>query len=91
MIELALKDKFQIQYLLPVTGNIENLKTVQKILDKLNIQLGDEHSADLCEIDLEENEIDFIVNMILILDQAHKLHIGSLPVITKFLSIKETK
>lgn len=82
-IELTNSEKFQIQYLLPVQGNIKTLLLVQQILNKINIELGDEKSLEIIKINFTEEEFLFLNEMIIFLNNNHRLNLKSLPLILK--------
>jgi hypothetical protein len=84
-MELTRNEKFQIQYLLPIQGNLETLKTVQQILDKLNIIEEDQNNKEIIDIDFNSDEINFLKYMVQILDQNQKLFLSSLSLVNKIL------
>jgi hypothetical protein len=85
MIKLSLtkEERLQFQYILPVQGSLKVLELVNTIFEKINEVEIEEKIAD---INFEESEIDFICEMIGILDKQGKLHFQSLSLIKKILS-----
>ena len=88
-MELTGQEKFQIQYLLPVQGSLSTLEQVENILNKLNIKAEDATSEAIETVDLTGNEIQFLIEMIEILDKAQKLSLPSMSLIRKILKFKE--
>lgn len=84
MIELTGKEVLQVQYLLPVQGSLKILESAQNILDK--IQKFEIQEVNL--IDFSDEEINFLIGMINILDEAGKLNIASLSLIKKILKLR---
>jgi hypothetical protein len=85
-VELTSKEILQFQFVLPVQGSIETLEMVEQITKKAKIDNKD--MKGLKKIDFDQKEIDFIKNMINILDEQNLLHFESLSFIRKFLNIK---
>jgi len=88
-MELTGQEKFQIQYLLPVQGSLSTLEQVENILNKLNIKAEDATSEAIETVDLTGKEIQFLIEMIEILDKAQKLSLPSMSLIRKILKFKE--
>jgi hypothetical protein len=88
-MELTGKEKFQIQYLLPVQGTLKALELVEGILKTINLQPEDSEDEKLYSVALTPAEIDFLNEMIGVLDQAGKLSLQMLPVVRKILNNKE--
>jgi hypothetical protein len=84
-MELTRKEKFQVQYLLPIQGSLKTLEQVEEILKRINITAEDAGSNEIVEIQFSDEEINFICDMIKVLDQAQKLNLEILPLIRKFL------
>ena len=81
ILNLTGKEIFEFQYILPAQGSLKTLELVQKILDKVNIQ-DIENDKD---IDFTKEEIDFVSQMIQLLDENQSLKITSLSLIKKIL------
>jgi hypothetical protein len=84
-MELTGKEKFQVQYLLPFQGSLLSLERADKILKKIDVKAEDAESEEIYEIEFTAEEIQFISEMIAILDQAQKLNLQMLPLIRKIL------
>ena len=82
-INITEGERGQIQYLLPIQGNLKTLEFVQQILDKTNITTGNGM------IDFSEDEFDFICKMIDILNESQKLNLSCLSLVKKILNNKE--
>jgi len=82
-------DIYQVQFLLPIQGNLKTLESVQQILDKANINEEDRGSEIEREIVFSDEEIIFLRNMIMILDESQKLSFSCLSLIKKILNYKE--
>lgn len=87
MITLSItkKEKFQIQYLLPIQGNLKTLELVQQILNKLSITENDQLSDEIVTIEFEEEELNFIKFSIEVLNQNQKLYLAGLSLVKKIL------
>lgn len=86
---LAGKEIYQVQFVLPMVGNLKNLTLAAQILNRLNIKEEDVASESERDIDLSSDEIEFLKSMIMILDENQKLSIQGLSLYTKILNIKE--
>jgi hypothetical protein len=88
-MKLTGKEKFHIQFLVPVQGSLKTLELAEGILKRINIQPEDAEDGFIYDIDLKIEEISFLQEMIKILDKSQKLHLQSLPVVRKILNYKE--
>ena len=88
-MELTEKEKFQIQYLLPVQGSLKTLEQVESILQKINLRPEDAESEMIYFLELAPEELGFLREMIGVLDQAQKISLQMLPVVRKILNNKE--
>lgn len=88
-MELTEKEKFQIQYLLPVQGSLKTLEQVESIMKKINLRPEDAESEIICSLDLTPEELGFLREMIGVLDQSQKISLQMLPVVRKILNNKE--
>ena len=86
ILTVSRKEKFQLQYLLPIQGNLNTLLMTQRILNKIQIEPGDAESDEVIDIDFDDEEIKFISEMIAVLDQSQKLNLSCLPLIQKILN-----
>lgn len=86
---LSGNDIYQVQFLLPIQGNLKTLELVQQILDKANISEEDRGNEIEREIVFSDEEIIFLRNMIMILDESQKLSFSCLSLIKKILNYKE--
>ncbi len=89
-IDLTGNERLQIANILPVQGDLNTLRLVDEILKKAKIS-DIKEMKELNKIDFEENEINFIKEMINLLDSKQMLKFESLSLIEKFMNIKETK
>lgn len=89
-INLTGNERLQFQYILPVQGSLLTLRTVEIILEKIDINNVKDINECL-KIDFGKEEISFIKEMINFLDEQKKLNFQSLSLINKILNIKETK
>lgn len=87
-INLTKDERLQFQYILPVQGSLLTLELVDKILNKVKVDNIDDNESK--EFDFENNELEFIKNMINILDGQGKLNFQSLSLVRKILN-KENK
>lgn len=85
-MELTRNEKFQLQYLLPIKGNIKTLEMAQQIIEKLHINDTDRGNEEVIELDFSGHEIDFLSEMIVILDQAQQLNLSCLSIVKKILN-----
>jgi hypothetical protein len=88
-MKLTGKEIYQIQFVLPIQGSLQMLEFATQILNKLNIKEEDIENDQLREVDLSIEEIDFLKEMIGVLDQAQKLNIHGLSLYNKILNTKE--
>jgi hypothetical protein len=80
IIKLSEMEKGQFQYILPARGDLNTLKLVEIILNKVNN--NDEN------VDFTNDEILFIQTMINFLDSQKQLIFQSLSLVSKFITIK---
>ena len=87
MISLKLenKEKLQFKYLLPNQGSLKSLDLVERILKKVEIKEGFEGIEN---IDFDEEEINFLEQMIYFLDQQQQINFNSLSLVRKILNLK---
>jgi len=88
-MELTGKEIYQVQFLLPIQGDLKTLESVKQILDKLNIKEEDCDDENIRDIELTNPEIIFLENMIQVLSQAKKLNLHGLSLFHKILNNKE--
>lgn len=88
-MRLTGKEIYQVQFVLPIQGNLKNLGLAAQILKKLNIKEEDPNDEEEREIDLLSEEINFLTTMIILLDKSQKLSIHGLSLYNKILNIKE--
>jgi hypothetical protein len=88
-MNLTGKEIYQIQFLLPIQGDLKILESAARILNKLNTEEEDADSEQVREIDLSIEEIIFLKEMIKVLDEAKKLNIHGLSLYNKILNTKE--
>lgn len=91
MIELTGKEVYQIQFVLPVQGNMIALEMAIQILNKIQIKEEDINDNSIREIDFLDEEISFLKSMIKFLDNAKKLNIQGLSLYKKILEYKGVK
>jgi hypothetical protein len=88
-MKLTGKEIFQVQFVLPVQGNLAALKMATQIKDKLNVKEEDANDENIREIDFKNEEIKFLKGMINALDQNNGLNIHGLSLYDKILNTKE--
>ena len=88
VLKVTEKEKCQLQYLLPVQGSLKTLELVEQILVKADIQGKDAESDDIVKIEFTDEEIDFLLQMIQVLDQAQKLSFPSLSFVKKIMNTR---
>ena len=85
-MKLTGKEIYQIQFLLPIQGNIQTLELVQQILDKIDIKEEDREDEYIRDVKLTDPDLDFLREMIGVLDNADKLNFHGLSLYRKILS-----
>ena len=90
IISLTSKELLEFPKILPIQGSLKTLESVQGILEKIKINNESELST-IKNVDFSKEEINFILEMIEILDKNQQLHFGSLTLVQKILKIKETE
>ena len=85
VLELPGEEILQFQYILPVQGSLQTLELLQHILEKVKV----DEIKDMITVDFDKDEINFMKNVICILDEKQQLYYQSLSLIHKIL--KETK
>ena len=86
---LSGKEIYQIQFVLPIQGNLETLESAAQILNKANVKEEDADDEKTRDVDFSNEEIHFLREMISLLNQAKKLNINGLSFYHKILNIKE--
>lgn len=90
-MELTGKEIYQVQFVLPVQGNMIALEMAIQILNKIQIKEEDINDNSIREIDFLDEEISFLKSMIKFLDNAKKLNIQGLSLYKKILEYKGVK
>jgi len=80
---LTVEERLQVQYILPVQGNIKTLELAENILKKVQIKEADSGEK---EFEFDDHETEFMRLMISVLDGANKLHLSSLSLVRKILT-----
>lgn len=94
-MRLTKNEIYQVQFVLPIQGNLIDLEMASQILNKLNIKEEDLNNISIKEnnfidedINFLDEEIKFLQSMIKFLDNAKKLNIQGLSLYRKILGYK---
>lgn len=80
-------ERLQFQYILPYQGSRKTLDMVEKILNKVKISDANDMEVEK-EFKFEDTEIEFMKQMIDLLDKQQQLRFESLSLIKKIMNIK---
>jgi hypothetical protein len=92
MIKLTGKERFNVQYILPVQGNLKTLELVENILDRVKIkEIKDIESDNLLNYEFTKEELTLMIESIKVLDESNKLNFQCLSLVKKILHEGEIK
>lgn len=89
-LELTPKERVQFHAILPATGSIKTLETVERILNIIKInEVKEVVSDNIVPFEFSKDDINFLRTVISALDQAQQISFQALSLVRKILNIKE--
>lgn len=91
-LDLTNNERLNFQYILPSKGSFKTLETIERILDIIKIQeVKETEDEKTVSFEFKKEDIDFLKEVISVLDQNQSLTFQSLSLIRKIMNTKEQK